>query len=408
LQANNPTTDAAWQYLEHVPYELNSISYKPNAFSLAAVKSNNANEFSLFVGTEIGLYRYYDNTDSSGSDSGWDNQGRPYLFGDKFFDLTITTEPAPRLLAVDDKPQLSIFNQPATGDLMNPTKTYPGIDDDYFLTVVADPDGKQAWLGTAFNGIYHFDLENETSNNWQPDGTTNRPVHSLEVEKFVEDQETKWRIYAGTNNGVYRCVYPLGQNGCTPFNQVSDPNGERIEGTSVVALCRTGNRLLAGTAQRSIWWRELDNSGWTRSIDGPVRIGRLVDARVPADAGHWSGSLTSDTNAPSLKGGGVGTHILYVPRDRNDALSFTVTEDESVDLANDVDLALHYVTPYTDLSKEYGAGLQARTLFESGETGGVTEKTMQGKVKAGYYVLAVKAKRDVSSYKVVGTLTRQG
>lgn len=372
LTTGTLTNPTAWDEWATLPDKLNVLS-------LAAMKDDSGIEW-VFAGTEKGIY----------SSSGGNWQKTPTWIYGQVFSLTIRNQPAqPQrflLAATGDGPFVLI------PDTMTEDQRY--IDSrllDYFLTLTmtADPEGEgHLWASVAEQGtykLYHFDL-NAASPKWEEDDDQiGRPVYCLLVEK----KDGNGVHYAGTNNGVYRRE---GNENWQSFNQPVNPTSERIDRTTVVALCRAGNRLLAGTAQRGLWWCKPDEAQprWTRSTAGLGRIGRLADARVPTDASTWSGYFT---NYKPLPGEGVGTHVLYVPHGEFNSLSFTVEGEEAVNLA------LYYVAPHTNPSQGYAAGLQTRKLLESGGTqDGVM--TMQEEIKPGYYILAVKAKQAISNYQI--------
>jgi hypothetical protein len=340
--------------------ELDDLPVKVNVLSLAAMKdSSSANEECwLFAGTERGLYKY---------DDSW-HAGPNFLRNRPIFDLAASESPSRRLAVATNN---GAFVLDPT-DMGRDYAYNPGRPTDLTLSVVADSEGEgHIWAGTPFAGIYHF----VPNVGWQHDDTIERPVCHLWVEK----QGTEWVQYAGTNNGVYRHT---GSGNWEEFNQVASPSAESIEGTSVVALCRVADRLLAGTAQRGLWGRR-PAAQWVRLTDGLPRIGRLTDATVPTDTCAWSEEFTND-----LPQDGVGTHVLYVPRGDCSSLSFTVED-------GDVDLALYHVSPCTNPDQDLWAGLQDRQLAKSG-----TSWTMSGRVQRGFYLLAVMAGAGGTSYRV--------
>jgi hypothetical protein len=345
-------TDHSWSELESLPN-----NKKVNVLSLAAMKKPNGtdDECWLFVGTESGLYKY---------DNSW-HYGPPSLSLRPIYGLAIREQPSQRLLVAT---KIGPFVLDPT-NMDRDSKYEEKRPTDWTLTMVADPGGEDhLWAGTAFNGIYHF---NPNNGEWEQDSTIDsRPVHCLLVEQGVS--------YAGTNDGVYR---RLEGEGWEPFNDTSHQNTEAIEATSVVALSRAKDRLLAGTAQRGLWGRESAN-GWGRLTEGLPRIGRLTDAT--ADTCNWSHKFQDH-----LPKGSVGTHVFYVPNDDCGSLSLEKEGDVK-------EPALYYVAPYINLGEDYGAGLQIRTLDNSGK--------MVETVQQGFYLLAVKAESE-TSYEIDVTLT---
>jgi hypothetical protein len=379
LDANSDITEAAWQHVADVPGET-------GVFSIAALAKPGgaAGEFWLFLGSENGLH-HYDN----GWLSGVGSTPPPYVPEERFLDLAVIAGPQPKLLA-PLKHTLHIF-EPTINDVQVDFEE-TGLNS-YGLAVAVDSSGNHVWVGTAFNGIYHFDLQSGGLVNWQPDPAVGRPTHSLVVEE-VDQNPTTWRVFAGTNNGVYRCVYHLNQAGeqefekdSAAFNQLANPNEEAIEGTSVTALRRVGNRLLAGTAQRGLWRGEVgDNAGWARLTTGLSRVGLLTDADVLMGAAAW---VSADFASGDLPAGDVATRVLHVSHNNFNTLSFRVTQGN----ANNLSLRLFYVAPQAG----QGAGLQRRTLQANG--------SMAEAVQAGYYVLAVRANAAENNFVIEGRLT---
>jgi len=348
-------TGDPWQKLKDLPDK------KVNVLSLAAAKKPNgtADECWLFAGTEKGLYKY---------DGHWDSVPSVPLRR-QVFDLAITT-----VKTVNDESALRLLvathHYLYVLDLTSLARDSE-LKADYVLTVAAGDGQGHIWAGTAFEGIYHFDPNN---GEWEQDSTIDsRPVHCLLVKQGVS--------YAGTNDGVYRRVEG---EGWEPFNDTSHQNAEAIEATSVVALSRAKDRLLAGTAQRGLWGRESANE-WVRLTEGLPRIGRLTDATAPSDTCDWSHEFTND----DLPKDGVGTHVFYVPNSDCGSLSVKVEE------GNVVEPALYYVAPHINLGEDYGAGLQTRTLDNTGK---MVETAQQG-----FYLLAVTAKSK-TDYEITVTL----
>lgn len=345
-------TDNAWVELEDLPEKLDVLS-------LTAIKDpNGANDKCwLFAGTERGLYKY---------DGNWHKKLHfPY----PIFGLEIKEQPSQCLLvASEDGPSIL---DPATMDPI--TKYNPGRPHDLTLTVVTGPaGGDQLWAGTAYAGVFEFD-PNEKK--WNQDKTMNRPVFRLLAEK----QNAEWVLYAGTNNGVYTRT---GDGDWNELNQVSSSSAEAIERTSVTSLCRVQDKLFAGTAQRGLWRRKVN---WTRLVNGLPRLGRLIDAAAPTNTCNWSHPFTND-----LPEHGVDTHVLYVPRSDCNTLSFTIED-------GDVELALFYVSPYTDIDNGLWAGLQSRQLDANGG--------MVGQVQHGFYLLATTAGDQETSYRILTQLS---
>jgi hypothetical protein len=362
-------TGDPWQRLKDLPDK------EVNVLSLAAMKKPNgtADECWLFVGTESGLYKY---------DNSW-HDGPQFLSFRPIYSLAIREQPSQRLL-------VATKIGPFVLDPMNmdrDSKYEKKQPTDWTLIMVADPSGEDhLWAGTAFEGVYHFD---PSEGKWEHYGTIDdsRPVYCLLVEEKQDTgSETKWVPYAGTNNGVYRRI---GDGEWKEFNETSDPDAEAIEGTSVVALCRVHvddaeDRLLVGTAQRGLWGR---TPQWTRLTNGLPRIGRLTDAT--ADSCNWSHKFQDH-----LPEGSVGTHVFYVPNSDCGSLSVKVEE------GNAEEPALYYVAPHINLGEDYGAGLQTRTLDNSGK---MEETTVQ----QGFYLLAVKAESE-TDYQITVTLKEGG
>ena len=338
--------------------ELDGLPKKVNVLSLAAMKKPNGtdDECWLFVGTESGLYKYDNNR----------QDGPPILPTRPIYGLAIREQPSQRLLVATK----GAFVYDPT-NMERDSKYMKKQPTDWTLTMVADPGSEDhLWAGTV-NGIYHF---NPNNGEWEKDSAIDsRPVYCL----LVEQEGTERIFYAGTNDGVYRRE---GGN-WEPFNDTSHQNVEAIKATSVVALSRVKDRLLAGTAQRGLWGRESAN-GWGRLTEGLPRIGRLTDAT--ADTCNWSHKFQDH-----LPKGGVGTHVFYVPN--GDCGSLSLEKEGDVE-----EPALYYVAPYINLGEDYGAGLQTRTLDNSGK--------MVETVQQGFYLLAVKAESE-TSYEIDVTLT---
>jgi hypothetical protein len=359
----NPVTDDSWSELDDLPEKVNILS-------LAGMeKPGGDDEFWLFAGTERGLYRY---------DGSW-TLVETMAKDRQVFDLAITLVPAngqpmPRLL-VATQSGVYVLDPDSLERDPDLEKSRPT---NYALTVAADGTPGHLWAGTAFDGIYHFDPADKR---WKEDSTIEdeRPVYRLLVEQAGAQQT----FYAGTNGGVYR---RRGGGDWEAYNDTSHPNGEAIQSTSAMALSRVGNRLLAGTAQRGAWRRNVsDGGGWGRLTEGLPRIGRLADARVPPGTCNWS---LPNPFERSLPDNGVGTHVLYIPNDDCNQLSF--------DTADNVELSLYYVAPYINIDQGYVAGLQIRTLDGDGN--------MEEPVMGGFYLLAVRATNAVS-YQVGVTLS---
>jgi hypothetical protein len=277
------------------------------------------------------------------------------------FDLAIQQTPTQRSLVTASQAGVHVLKP----DTMEPETAYDANRPIHLtLSVAVDPGGKgHLWAGTAFEGVYHYDPEAGT---WALDASPGGPVFSL----WIEGADAPWTRFAGTNDGVYQ---DTGTGAWQAMNETASTASVAIQNTSVGALCRVSDRLLAGTAQRGLWGR--DAAVWTRLSEGLPPLGRLIDAAVPVGDCAWSMAF----DGPQQEGE-VDTYVLYLPENECDELRFERT-------LGAVELAVYYVSGYTDVAQGRWAGLQQRALE-------IAEPI------SGFYLLTVTALSD-TQYEVI-------
>ncbi len=356
-------TDGHWEKV------CGNLPDKAGILSMIALRIAENDDDLLFVGTEIGLYKY----EKTNADC-WtevDRQGATW----RVFDMA-------RVIKQDGQIRLAIVTyryiyafDPDTLELDSELKKSV-----YGCLSVLSSNG-HLWVGSTFKGIYHFDLQN---NGWEKDESLTRPIHCL----LQGDDGT---LYAGTNNGVY---YQDENEGWKPFYNLSEQNSVTLEGTTAVALCRIKEKLLAGTTQRGIW-REKSDKNWERLAQGLPRIGYLSDKNAPLGRCEWNYRFEY-----RLSNNEIGTYVLYIPQNIDSVLSFEVVEQQHGTEQPDVIRELYFVAPYIDPDQQYWAGLQTRSIDQN--------LKMINPVQQGFYVLKMTAgnnSNNINNYTVTVKLT---
>jgi len=340
LDPNHFDPTGAWQRL---PSQLPS---DVGVLSLAALQAD-GDAFSLFAATADGVHRF-DGRWQAGAvadNLGWSKIQNGVTFGLAAF----VDQQNGQQLAVAGRLGGSVGN--ANGG----TKVTGSFN--LGLCTAAAEDG-HVWIGTAENGIYHFD---PGTGLWSQQGGALPPVLSL---LLLDGAGANREILAGTRGGLYRWLggawVRLALDGMVTCLS-RDPVGQ--------VLAVSGSR---GLLRLTVGLDDAAPFG-----DGIPRAGAVTDVDVPSGTCPFSSTLP----IPALQPGGVATYVIYVPDSACQHLRLQTSVNAST-------VEVYFSAPRISLAENLWAGLQPRTLTASASN---NHGTMNEPIEAGYYLIVLRS-----------------
>lgn len=335
-----------------------------------------AGAYWLFAGTERGLWRF------SSATNQWDRvTSVPTTI--PVFDLTVDGNPL-RLVAVAREGTYVV-------DIQNLAQRLRRVPGNYVMATSSDgATANDVVMGSAFDGVGRLDVMTlaPAVDLGAPNGF---PVFSLWTGQETIQGAAQTVVYAGTSVGVFRKV---GNGNWEEISLLLGAGaGNSPAHTTVVALARVGNRLLAATTERGLWSWDLTTTHWARVTSGLPRTGRLTDLPIPTSLNGWSATLIPPA---ALDLDATASHVFYLPAGLpNQRLRFTPNS------AN-VTLLAYYVSPHTNIDPAVHilAGLQPLVLNSPGGTA----QQVSTETHEGYYVLVVRSQASNVNYQVAVTI----
>ncbi len=344
LDPANFDPTASWQSL---PWPLPSAA---SVLALTAQAGATVDAFSLFAATEDGVYRF-DGRWQAGAvatNPGWSKIQNEVTFGLAAF-------------GARNDPQLAVAGRRggSVGGVNGGTKVTGSFN--WGLCTAAAEDG-HVWIGTAKNGIYHFD---PGMGLWSQQGGALPPVLSL---LLLDGAGANREILAGTSGGLYRW-----SGGAWVRLSLGVP----LDGM-VTCLGRDPvGQVLAVSESRGLLRLTVGLDDAAPFGDGIPRAGAVIDVNVPSGACPFSSTLLTS----AFQQEGVATYVIYVPDTTCQHLRLRTSVNAST-------VEVYFSAPRISLVEGLWAGLQPRTLMAPASD---NRRTMNGLIEAGYYLIVLRS-----------------